>query len=74
MVKTASRKRSKPGIGPRGLFFLLAAGVVLFVLGRHIWPSLPVPVRHAVRTTALFAFLAFFSMNLVVFFNVWRRR
>ncbi|HJT34267.1 MAG TPA: hypothetical protein VJ783_19640 [Pirellulales bacterium] len=74
MVKTASRKRSKPGIGPRGLFFLLAAGVVLFVLGRHIWPGVPGPVRYTIRITALYAFLAFLSMNLVVFFNVWRRR
>lgn len=74
MVQTASRKRRKPGIGPRGLLFLLAAGVVVFVLGRHVWPSFPDPLRQAIRTTALFAFLAFLGMNLVVFFNVWRRR
>ncbi|MGH7135077.1 MAG: hypothetical protein ACREHD_05010 [Pirellulales bacterium] len=72
MAKTASRQRRKPGIGPRGLL-LLAAGVVVFLAGSRIWPSLPDDVRAAIRTIALVAFWAFLFINLIVFFNVWRR-
>ena len=73
MEKTASRRRRKPGIGPRGLFFLLVAGIVVFLAGSRIWPSLSDDVRDAIGAIALVAFWALFCMNVIVFFNVWRR-
>jgi hypothetical protein len=69
MAKTALRHRRNRGIGPRGLFILLAAGVVVFLAGRQIWPSLPDEVRNAIRTITLVAFWAFFCINLVVLFQ-----
>jgi hypothetical protein len=73
MAKNALRQRRKPGIGPRGLFILMAAGVVVFLASSRIWPSAPHDVRDAIRTVALTAFWIFFGLNLIVFFNVWRR-
>lgn len=73
MAKTASRNHRKPGMGPRGLSFLLAGGIVVFLAGREIWPGLPDAVRDAIRTSGLVAFWIFFGLNLIVFFNVWRR-
>jgi hypothetical protein len=73
MLNVTPRQRRKPGIGPRGLFSFLAAGVALFLVGSRIWPSVPHEVRNAIRTVALTAFWIFFCVNLIVFFKCWRR-
>lgn len=69
----ASRKRRKPGIGPRGIFGLLTVTVAVFLAGNAVWPNLSHSAKEVIRGTALVVFCIFLCINLIVFFNIWRR-